>query len=165
MGYDVQIRRIGIEAVIDLQGQAVDIAAWVKGEPPAFPDSANRFNERDGMRLCWVAPQRWLLRAPIDQEASLLEMTQPSAAPLEISIVQVSDTLCFFDISGPEAGEIISIACSLDHHPSVFPDHAVSYTNVFGIKGLLFRNNSGFEIAAESSFADMLEDYLARANA
>ena len=132
---------------------------------PPFPEIPNSYRELDDLSLCWIAPERWLLCAPIDDEEHLLAMTRPDAAPLEISIVQVSDTLCFFDIGGPDAGEIVSIATPLDHHASVFPASAVSYTSVFGLKGLVLRRASGFEIAVESSFADMLEDYLARANA
>lgn len=165
MGYDVNIQRLGIRAVIDLQGEADAIANWIKDDLPLFPEKPNTFTEQDNLTLCWIAPQRWLLRASIDNEARLLELTQPTAAPVDISIVQVSDTLCFFAINGPDAGEIISTACPLDHHPSVFPPNGVSYTNIFGIKGLLMRTESGFDIAVEASYADMIDDYLARANA
>ena len=117
------------------------------------------------MQLCWIGPERWLLRSTIANEERLLEMTRPAEAPLDISIVQVSDTLCFFDLRGPDAGEIVSIACPVDHHPSRFAENGVSYTSLFGLKGILLRSDDGFEIAVESSFADMVEDYLARANA
>ena len=165
MGYDVNIQRLGINAVIDLQGEAQAIADWVKGGLPPFPDQPNTFSEQYDLALCWIAPERWLLRTALDNETRLLEMLQPTAAPIDISIVQVSDTLCFFAITGADAGDIISSACPLDHHPAAFPANGVSYTNLFGIKGLLMRADDGFEIAVESSYADMLEDYLARANA
>ena len=77
----------------------------------------------------------------------------------------VSDTLRFFHIDGSDALQIIAIACPLDTHPSVFPENGAGYTEIFGIKGLLVRSGDGFDIAVESSFADMIEDYLARANA
>ena len=53
----------------------------------------------------------------------------------------------------------------MDHHPSEFPQNGVSYTNIFGIKGLLIRIEAGFEIAVEASYVDMIEDFLTRANA
>ena len=165
MGYDVSIQRLGMSAVIDLQGRPDDIAKWVEGKLLAFPDAHNRYTRNEEIQLCWIAPERWLLRSALDNEDRLLEMTRPQSAPLDISIVEVSDTLCFFEISGPDAGDIISIAAPIDHHPDVFPADAISYTNLFGIKGLVMRSATGFEIAVESSFADMLDDYLARANA
>jgi sarcosine oxidase subunit gamma len=162
MGYDVQIERLGPSAVIDLQGSGQALADWVKGALPPFPDEPNSASESDGLSLYWIAPERWLLRAAIEDEDRLLQMTQPAAAPAEISIVLVSDTLKFFRIAGADAGEIVSCACSMDHHASVFPRNGVSYTSLFGIKGLLIRIDDGFEIAVESSYADMIADYLAR---
>ena len=95
----------------------------------------------------------------------MIEITRPDTAPLEIGIVLVSDTLRFFHIEGSDAAQIVAIACPLDTHASTFPPNGVSYTEIFGIKGLLVRSGDGFDIAVESSFADMIEDYLARANA
>ena len=165
MGYDVHIHRLELNAVIDLQGEAQAIANWVKGELPPFPEKPNTATKRDGLSLYWIAPERSLLRASIENEDRLLEMTQPQSAPVDISIVLVSDTFRFFELVGPDADEIISTACPLDHHLSVFPQNGVSYTNIFGIKGLLIRIEGGFEIAVEASYADMIEDYLTRANA
>ena len=165
MGYDVQIHRLELNVVIDLQGKKQAIKKWVKGGLPSFPETPNSASARDGLELYWIAPDRWLLRSAIENEDRMLEMTKPDSAPVGISIVQVSDAFRFFKIVGPDAGEIISTACPLDHHLSVFPANGVSYTNLFGIKGLLIRIEDGFEIAVEASYADMIEDYLTRANA
>ena len=165
MAYDVQIQRLDLSAVIDLQGEAEAIAEWVKGDLPTFPQTPNTSSANDRHTIYWIAPERWLLRSAIEREDELLEMTEPGRAPVDISIVQVSDTLKFFQIVGADAGEIVSTACPLDHHISVFPENGVSYTTIFGIKGLLIRVRDGFEIAVESSFADMIMDYLQRANA
>jgi sarcosine oxidase subunit gamma len=165
MVYDVNLQRLGIRAVIDLQGDENAIADWVKGDLPPFPGKPNSFTSQYDLTLCWIAPQRWLLCSSIDKEVRMLALTQPATAPIDISLVQVSDTLCFFSITGADATEIISIASPLDQHSSVFPSNGVSYTNIFGIKGLLMRTEDGFEIAVESSYADMIEDYLTRANA
>lgn len=165
MGYDVQIHQLELNTVIDLQGETRAIADWVTGDLPPFPEQPNTSSTSGNLDLYWIAPERWLLRSSIENENHLLDMTNPSAAPVDISIVQVSDTLRFFKIVGPDAGEIISIACPLDHHLSVFPENGVSYTNIFGIKGLLIRIEDGFEIAVESSYADLIVDFLQRANA
>ncbi len=165
MAYDVNIERPGINAVIDLQGNADAIAKHVGAGLPPFPGQANTATEQDGLSLYWIAVDRWLLRSSLDNEERLLAMTRPDAAPEAISIVQVSDTQQYFSITGPDADDIISMASSIDHHPSAFPQNGVSYTDIFGIKGLLIRIDNGFEVAVEASFADMIEDYLTRANA
>lgn len=92
-------------------------------------------------------------------------LTRLHSAPVDISIVLVSDTLKFFNIDGPDADQIVAIACPLDIHPSVFPHHGATYTEAFGLKALLMRVPGGFEIAVESSFADMIDDYFVRATA
>ena len=163
MGYDVQIQQPQLNAVLDLQGSAQAIANWVGNCLPPLPDQPNSASADDGLSLYWVAPERWLLRSGIENEERMLEITQAASAPADISVVLVSDSFRFFEIIGADAGEIVSTACSMDHHLSVFPANGVSYTNIFGIKGLLIRIEEGFEIAVESSFADMIADYLARA--
>ncbi|MFT5225218.1 MAG: heterotetrameric sarcosine oxidase gamma subunit [Polaribacter sp.] len=165
MGYDVQIHKFELNAVIELQGEFGAITDWIKGDFSSFPNKPNTSSTSGILDLYWIAPERWLLRSDIKNEDKLLEITNPSAAPVDISIVQISDTLKFFKIIGPDAGEIISTACPIDHHISAFPENGVSYTNIFGIKGILIRIKGGFEIAVESSFADLIEDYLARTNA
>ena len=165
MGYDVDIQPLEISAVIDLQGNADAIADWIGDALPRFPEQANTASEKNGLSLYWIGPDRWLLRADLERETELLELTRPADAPVDLSIVQISDTIQFFAITGNEAGEIISIASSIDHHPTVFPGNGVTYTDVFGIKGLLVRRVDGFDIGVERSYGDMIEDFLARANA
>ena len=165
MAYDVQIERTGIEALIDIQGSAETLRDWVGEKCPPLPQQANSASSQDGLSLCWIGPERWLLRAPIEREDELLAITRPASAPLDISIVLVSDTLCFFRIDGADAAQVVAIACPLDTHASAFPENGISYTEIFGIKGLLARRGDGFDLAIESSFGDMVEDYLQRANA
>ncbi len=163
MSYDVQISRVELCAVVELQGRQEAIASWVGADFPDFPTAPNTVSTRKNLSLYWIAEQRWLLRAAIEDEDLLLSITRADTAPLDISIVLVSDTLKYFRITGADAAQIISIASSIDTDLSVFPDNAVTYTEAFGIRALLLRSAGGFEIAVESSYADMIEDYLQRA--
>jgi len=165
MSYDLHIERGGIRAIIDLQGESARIAEWAGAALPAFPERPNTASCRDGICLFWIAAERWLLHAALEREAELLALAAPQSAPLDISAVLVSDTLTFFTITGRDAAQLIAIASPLDTHPRVFADDAVSYTEAFGLKALLRRIPGGFEIAVESSYADLLADYLARATA
>ena len=163
MVYDVDIQRLEISALFDLQGEASAIADWIGNELPTIPDRANTASHSKEASLYWIGPQRWLVRADISQEQKLIAALRPDEAPDELSIVLTSDTVKFFQVTGPDADDIISIASSIDHHLSAFPANGVSYTDFFGVKGLLVRVEQGYEIAVESSFADMIDDYFSRA--
>jgi len=165
MSYDVRIERSGIHAIIDLQGAAERIRAWAGAALPALPLQPNTASCRGEICLFWIGAERWLLHAALEREAELLALAPPRTAPVDISAVLVSDTLTFFRLEGSDAGQVVAIASPLDTHPAVFTDNAVSYTEAFGMKALLRRIPGGFEIAVESSYADLLADYLERATA
>lgn len=163
MSYAVQIRDTGLCALIDLQGGPEAIRNWLVTPFSGLPDRPNTAVTHQGLSLYWLAPERWLLRAPIDLEDRLLAIARPHLAPVDISVVVVSDTLWFFRLDGVDACQIVSIASPIDTHPSRFPENGVTYTDAFGIKALLVRTETGFEMAVESSYADMIADCLNRA--
>ncbi|MBX2885733.1 MAG: hypothetical protein KTR32_37600, partial [Granulosicoccus sp.] len=136
MGYDATIKRLDVSAIIDIQGEQSRIAEWAGNKLPPFPDVPNSASISNGLNLYWVGRMRWLLRADISREQELLSVLRPSEAPAEISVVQISDTLQFFSIRGPEAEDVISVVTPLDFHSTVFPQYGVSYTDICGRKGL-----------------------------
>ena len=164
MPYDASIERLPIFALFDLKGAPEDLSAW-SDALPAFPASANTATRKGDTLLCHTGPNRWLLRAPLDQEDTLEAELRPAGAPPEISIVRISDTLTFFRITGQEAAEILSIGCPMDLHPGVFRADAASYTEFFGLKAFVTRCEGGFDCAVDQSFGDMIADYLSRAMA
>lgn len=164
MPYNAQINRLPIFALFDLKGPADMLANWADVLPPS-PNTPNTLARSDGTELFHIGPDRYLLRAPIEQEASLEDALRPQAAPPDISIVRVSDTQTFFRITGPDADQVVSIGCPLDLHPGVFGPDTVSNTEFFGIKALILRCDGGLDIAVEQSFGDMIEDYLSRSMA
>lgn len=165
MNYDVTFQRCGLTALFDLKGAADAVGAWVGDALPGFPDRPNHRTERDGADLFFVGCDHWIARAPLEQEEALEARLKPTGCPADISIVRVSDTTTFFRVTGPDAKEIMAIACPLDLHDSVFGAKAVTFTEVFGLKALVMRCQDGFEFAVEQSFADMVEEYVARAMA
>ena len=163
MSYDVTIQRCGLTALFDLKGATDAVGAWVGDALPPFPDRPNHRTEKDGLDLFFIGRDHWIIRAPLDQEEALEARLKPTGCPADISIVRVSDTMTFFRVTGPDAAQIMAIACPLDLHDSVFDPDAVTYSEVFGLKALVMCCQDGFEFAVEQSFADMIDDYLARA--
>ena len=164
MPYDAQIKRLPPYALFDLKGPSEVLSDWC-ASLPSFPEKTNTLSHENGSDLCHIGPERFILRAPIENEDGLIETLRPEPAPPEISIVLISDTLTFFRITGPDATKVVSIGCPLDLHDSAFAEDAVTNTEFFGVKAMILRCNDGFEIAIEQSFGDMIADYLARAMA
>ena len=158
-GYDAAVERLAGSALFDLKGPRGAMADWAPALP-ALPEAANQRVESGGAMLCHVGPERWLLRAALDQEAAWQAALRPAQAPPDISIVKVSDTMVFFRVSGPDAGQVMAVGCPLDLHPSVFGEAAVSFTDYFGLRALVMRCEGGFEVWVEQSFGQMLADYL-----
>lgn len=162
MAYDAHIERLGHFAVIDLKGKGKALADWKGAHLPAFPDRPNTASSADGLDLCWIGIDHWLLRGPLDREDSLQQTIDPASAPPDISAILVSDTLAFFSIAGPDAEQILAIVSPLDAGAQSFPQNGVTYSEAFGLKALIMRRPEGFELAVERSYGDMTQNAFAR---
>jgi len=165
MTYDVEIRQLDLMALFDLKGSQSEVAAWCGATLPAFPDQPLRRCEAEERALMWLGPEHWILRAPLKQEESLLAALNPAEAPDTVSVVQISDTLSFFALTGPDVAEVMAVATPLDIHDSVFPPDAACFTDLFSVKALVLRIPGGFHLGVGRSFAPMIADYLARTTA
>lgn len=132
-----------------------DIRARV--DSPAVPPWPGRPNSRTtaGDRsLLWLGPDRWLLLAPLAEEAAL-----HADLPAE-GVTLWSDSLAFFTLTGPGADAAMAIACPLDLHPRAFAADAASWTDTFGTRALVLRDGAGWLLAVEPSCADYIAAHL-----
>jgi sarcosine oxidase subunit gamma len=162
MPYDVTIQRLDTQALYDLKGPRAGLQAWAGAALPPFPERPNSKTEAQGDTLMFIGPDHWILRAGLDHEDALDTALRPTAAPPEVSLVRVSDTLAWFRITGPEAVEVMAVACPMDLHESRFGADAASFTEAFGLRALVTRCEGGFDMAIEQSFGPMVTDYLTR---
>ena len=162
MPYDVTFKRLETQALFDLKGPSVALTDWAGDALPTFPKRPNSKTEAAGAVLMFIGPDHWLLRADLSAEESLDAALRPTLAPPEVSIVKVSDTLAVFRITGPDAGEVMAVACPMDLHDSHFGPDGASFTEAFGLKALITRCEGGFDMAIEQSFGPMVADYLTR---
>ncbi|MCG6904285.1 MAG: hypothetical protein LJE68_16555, partial [Rhodobacter sp.] len=165
MTYDVDIQRFGAMALFDLKGKTGALSDWAGNSLPPFPQTPNTASTADGADLLFIGHDHWLLVADLADEPGLDASLRPARAPSDISIVRISDTMCWFEITGRDADQIIALASPLDVHPAVFPENGATFTEAFGLKALILRRKAGLLLAVEQSFGDMIEDYLARATA
>ncbi|PUB12053.1 sarcosine oxidase subunit gamma [Yoonia sediminilitoris] len=162
MPYDVTFTRLETQALYDLKGPQAALRDWAGDALPDFPNRPNSKTETGGAALMFIGPDHWILRAELDAEDALEAALRPADAPPEISIVRVSDTLAVFRITGPDAVEVLAIACPMDLHESCFGADAASFTEAFGLRSLVTHCKGGFDIAVEQSFGPMVADYLTR---
>ena len=162
MPYDVKFKRLETQAIFDLKGPREELSTWAGEALPVFPERPNSRTKADGTALMYIGPNRWLLRADLKKEEALDAALRPAESPPEISIVRVSDTLAWFRITGPDAAEVMAVACPMDLHDSRFGPDGASYTEAFGLKALVTRCEGGFDLAVEQSFGPMVTDCLAR---
>lgn len=163
MTYDVRIERLPLSAVIDLKGPEEAARERAAALALPLPKIANTAATAEELALYWIGPEHWLLRAPLDREEALLAALQLDAVPETLSVVLASDSFAFFQITGPDARQVMAIASPLDTHERAFPENGVTFTEAFGLKALVVRQTQGFELAVEASYADFLEDFLRRA--
>lgn len=162
MPYDVTFTRLETQALYDLKGPRAALLNWAGEALPPFPEKPNSKAGAAGMDLMFIGSDHWILRADLTTEVALETALRPSEAPPEISIVKISDTLAFFRITGPDAGEVMAVACPMDLHGTRFGPEAVSFTEAFGLKALVTRCEGGFDLGVEQSFGPMVTDYLSR---
>jgi len=162
MGYEVNIRRLDLSAMFDLQGPDTQVSRRLRARGLSLPKHPNTRCRSDAGEVYWIGRAHWLLRADIEREDELLNRLQPDTGSPDISLVLVSDVYAFFQVSGPDARQILAVASPLDTARSVFPDEGATFTEAFGLKALVIRRACGFELGFDRSYADMAADYLER---
>ncbi|MEP2029686.1 MAG: sarcosine oxidase subunit gamma [Paracoccaceae bacterium] len=163
MPYEATFDRLATQALFDLKGPARQLRDWVGELLPEFPEQANSGTMTGGKALYYIGLDHWLLRAELPEEQALIAELRPADAPPDISIVQISDTQAYFRITGSQADEVLAIGCPMNLHAREFGTGAASFTEFFGLRALVTRCDSGFDVAVEQSFGPMIEDYLNRA--
>jgi len=90
----------------------------------ALPRESNRANGEGESGALWLGPDEWLVTAPPDREAPLLEALGQAIASHHAALSNVSDARIVLTLSGPRAREVLEKGCSIDLHPRAFqPGH------------------------------------------
>ena len=160
MGYQATIKKLGLSAIFDIKGDASAASKRISHLGLVLPSEVNTATEKDGQYLCWVGENHWLLLAPAEKENQLLDTLAPHDPAMDCRIVHVSDAYTFFTVTGNQADEILAIASPLDIRLINFPKNAATYSELFGIGGLIMRRQNGYLIAVERSYTDMIAIYF-----
>jgi sarcosine oxidase subunit gamma len=162
-GYDIVLDGPARRTAFALRGARGQVQAWLSALPlPRWPDGPNTISRGEGLDLLWTGPDRWLLLAPLEAEESLGATLRPDETSPDISVALVSDSFAFFMVTGCDADVAMAIACPLDLHPTVFGPGAASFTDIFGVRGLVLREGLGWAIAVDTSHAAFVCEHLHR---
>ncbi len=162
MAYDVEISERPLEAFFDIRGEAAAAAECLAVLDLLPPERPNTCTGQAEARAFWVGPKWWLLRAPLVREAELgARFTQIVAGRLA-SATLVSDFYAGFDVTGPDALAVLAQGCPLDLHPRRTRPGMASFTDVFGLAGLLYKldERPAFSLYVERCDADYLGRWL-----
>ena len=160
MTYNVKIHPRVLSALFDIKGSIGDVTAHLKEHIGSFPTEPNSYISQGDWKVFHVGLNHWILMAPINDEQKLLCSLKPDDAPASVSIVLISDTLTFFYLEGPDTFDIMSIACPLNLNNDTFTAESVTFSEMFGLKALIFRDGPGFQFAVDQSFGEMVFEYL-----
>ncbi len=159
--YNARVTAQPPAALIELHGGAADVEPRLQGLgfEPLAPGRSQRLGRGCLLRL---APALWvLIAAPAEGERCLHELS-PMPLAADTLMVDVSDGWAHFAVTGPEAGELMAGATSLDLHPRQFPAEGVTFAEMFGLRALIRRRPDGFDVAVERSHAAYVADWFAR---
>lgn len=124
MPYDATITEQPIRALIDLRGGESAREAFSSALDLALPREPNTARGRDGVWALWLGPDEWLIVAPDKRERLLEDSLRRAAGGLQAAVTAVSDSYAIFQVSGPEARDVLAQGTSLDLHPRLFgPGH------------------------------------------
>ncbi|MGB1864496.1 MAG: sarcosine oxidase subunit gamma family protein [Candidatus Puniceispirillum sp.] len=160
MEYQATIKKQAMWAIFDIKGNASAVAKRIADICLSLPSSANTAYAKNGQHLCWIGEDHWLLLAPSEMEFQLLERLDPQNSSLDCRIVHVSDAYTLFKVTGNHADDILAIASPLNTRQQNFPIDGATYTEFFGIRGLVLRWPDGYLTAVERSYADMINAYF-----
>ena len=159
--YDARVRLRPVPALIDLQGAAEDVLPRLRPLGLADPPPLRRLQAGDRSVLR-PAPGHWMLLSSADTPAALVRALCATPLSEDSLVVDVSDGWAHFDLQGPEAADLLGAACPLDTHPRAFAADGATFTEAFGLRALLLRTSTGFQLAVERSHGPMVADWFAR---
>ena len=165
MSYRVEVSRRPGCTLFDLRGPAEGADTVFKRLRTAAPVRPNTVRASGIWAVYWTGPRRWLLREDYGLPAGSPAFLAGDEAPLDVSMVDVSDAYVRFSVAGPNAVDVMSQATPLDLDPGTFPDGSASYTEFFGTTALTECVSAGtsFVVFVERSYADYVEACLRQA--
>jgi sarcosine oxidase subunit gamma len=134
-------------------------AALTKAFAAPWPSAPNTVVGEE-FRIAWLGPGQWALFGPPGEIAARIEAACRGRL---YHLADVSAGYRLWNITGAAAQKLINSGCSLDLHPCVFGEGRGAQSVLAQIPILLIHRPEGFDLLADSSLAQYLRSWLARA--
>ena len=160
MGYQATIKKQAMWAIFDIKGNASAVAKRILILAYLCLPAQTQRMQRTVNISVGLAKTIGFCWPPIEMEFQLLKRLDPQNSSLDCRIVHVSDAYTLFTVTGNHADDILAIASPLNTRQKNFPKDGVTFTEFFGIRGLVLRWPGGYLTAVERSYADMITAYF-----
>ncbi len=113
--------------------------------------------------IFWLGADEWLLHCAIARTENLMEQLTQELAPVHHAATEVSDYYAVLELSGENAGAVLTRGCPLDLHEREFKDTQCAQTHFGNADILLYKPGDSplFQIQVRWSFTEYLWVYLA----
>ena len=156
----VVLREVKLQGHLTLRGNAEDasfLAGCEKALGVAVPTQPLTSNEKDGVSIRWMSPDRWLIVLPADKVFDTEKALRANLTG-HFQVVSVGGGQTILELSGENAVDVLHKSCPVDLHPSVFPVGKVVGTVFAKAGGIVLRRSSEdtWELVIRRSFADYI---------
>jgi sarcosine oxidase subunit gamma len=119
-----QVREIGLQGMLTLRGDLASAAIKSAATGAAGVDmpAPNHANCKENNGICWMSPDELLVLCPHDTVADTLAQMNTRLAKAFALCVDVSDARAVFELSGPNAREVLAKLVPVDLSPAGFTE-------------------------------------------
>lgn len=122
---------------ITLKGDLAALAAPVHAVTGAAIPDRLRFDEREGGRAAWMAPDELLLTVPLEGLAEALERLEADLAGTHALVADVSAARAAIVVEGAAARDVLAKATPIDLRPGAFDPGACRRTRLAQVAAAL----------------------------
>ena len=85
-----------------------------------YPSASNTVSTKGERHAIWLGPDEVMVLVEAGAEEALAETMEKAVAGKHASVVNVTDGLCAFSLSGAHVRDVLAKGCPLDLHPKAF---------------------------------------------
>ncbi len=164
MVYTATINQRPMDALFDLRGERRAIADVVAVVGLSLPERPNSMTWNDDASVFWIGPEHWLLRAPLAREDELADAFAAAVGDRFAITLPISDMYVGFEVSGPEAQDVLAQGCPINLYAERFPVGAAASAEIFGVSMILCHEDDrpSFTVYIDRSYVDFVVGRLRR---
>ena len=128
----------------------------------ALPVAPNTVSEGEGVVVCWLGPNEWLVLCEADARQAWLDALRAPLADVHSAVTDLSGGQTLIALEGEHAPDVLAKGTTLDVHPRVFGTGQCARTLLAKSTAFIrvIEPALAFEIVVRRSFADYMWQWL-----